>query len=747
MLDAVPTELPSENISSVATTGEQLALRASVRACAEWTAPIAAVRGPDPTAARACWAGLAEIGVFGVGVPADLGGAGGTVPDVAAALEQAAAELLPGPVLPTVLAGLLLARRPDAAVAKELLPGVAEGAVPVAAALDLGTLCVSGDPERLTVSGEVRAVLGARPAGKPHDAPGVGPAAAALLLGALGPDGVELWFVLDAGHPGVTVTGRNPVDLSRSLADVTLRAVTLPPGRLLPGLTGAAVRDLAVTLSAAEATGIADRCLRTATEHARVREQFGRPIGSFQAVKHLCVAMLCRAEQAAALSWDAARAAEEAADELPLAAAAAAAFALDAAADNAKDAIQVLGGIGFSWEHDAHLYLRRALSLRQLLGPTARWRTRLAELALGGARRTLGVALGAEVEGERAALRALAEQVAALPEHDRRTRLAETGLLTPHWPAPYGQNAAPARQLLIDEELARAEVRRPDLVIGGWAVPTLLRHGTPAQVERFAPATLRGELTWCQLFSEPAAGSDLAGLRTRADRVAGGWRLSGQKVWTSLARRADWAICLARTDPAAPKHRGISYFLVDMRSPGIDIRPLREITGEAMFNEVFLDGVFVPEDCLVGPLHGGWALARTTLANERVAMGGGSSLGEAVERLLAAAPVPDERLGALVAQGLAVSLLDLRATLHRLDGRDPGPESSVRKLVGVRHRQDVAEAALELAGPDGAADDRASAALVHEFLLSRCHSIAGGTTQILSTLAGERILRLPREPA
>ncbi|HEX4360339.1 MAG TPA: acyl-CoA dehydrogenase [Pseudonocardia sp.] len=741
-----PTEKPTENISSVATTGEQLALRDAVRACAERTEPITAVRGVDPAGARACWAGLAGIGVFGVGVPAELGGAGGTVPDAAAALEQAAAELLPGPVLPTVLAGLLLARRPDAAVAKELLPGIAEGAVPVAAALDPGALRVSGDVDRPTVSGEVRAVLGAAGGVEGDDAPGVLPGPAALLLGARGPDGAELWFVLDTELPGVTVTGRNSVDLSRSLADVALRDVALPPGRLVPGLTGAAVRDLAVTLAAAEATGIADRCLRTATEYARVREQFGRPIGSFQAVKHLCVAMLCRAEQAAALSWDAARTAEEAVDELPLAAAAAAAFALDAAVDNAKDAIQVLGGIGFSWEHDAHLYLRRALSLRQLLGPTAGWRTRLAELALGGARRTLGVPLGPDIEGQRAELRALVEQVAALPEEDRRTRLAETGLLTPHWPAPYGQDAAPARQLLIDEELARAGVRRPDLVIGGWAVPTLLRHGTPEQVERFALATLRGELTWCQLFSEPAAGSDLAGLRTRAERVPGGWRLSGQKVWTSLARQADWAICLARTDPDAPKHRGISYFLVDMRSPGIDIRPLREITGEAMFNEVFLDGVFVPEDCLVGPLHGGWALARTTLANERVAMGGGSSLGDAVERLLAAAPVPDEGLGALVAQGVAVSLLELRATLRRLDGHDPGAESSVRKLVGVRHRQDVAEAALELAGPDGAADDRDSAALVHEFLLSRCHSIAGGTTQILSTLAGERILRLPREP-
>jgi len=455
--------------------------------------------------------------------------------------------------------------------------------------------------------------------------------------------------------------------------------------------------------------------------------------------------MLCRAEQAAALAWDAARAAEAAPDELPLSAAAAAAIALDAAVDTAKDAIQVLGGIGFTWEHDAHLYLRRAVATRQLLGPTAKWRTRLARLAMGGARRTLSVALSPEVEADRPSVRATVDEIAALPAEGQRTGLADTGLLAPHWPAPYGRDASPGQQLLIDEELRRAGVHRPDLVIGGWAVPTLLQHGTPDQIDRFAVPTLRGELTWCQLFSEPEAGSDLAGLRTRAERVPGGWRLTGQKVWTSLARQADWGICLARTDPGAPKHRGISYFLVDMRSPGIQVRPLREITGEAMFNEVFLDAVPVPDECLVGPVHGGWALARTTLANERVAMGAGSSLGEAVERLLATASGPDGRVGELVARGLALSLLELRATLRRLDGQDPGPDSSVRKLIGVAHRQQVAEAALELAGADGAAVDGECAELVHQFLVSRCLSIAGGTTQILSTLAGERILRLPRE--
>ncbi|MFI6095874.1 acyl-CoA dehydrogenase family protein [Lentzea sp. NPDC051213] len=531
------------------------------------------------------------------------------------------------------------------------------------------------------------------------------------------------WRLAPAGQ----VTEREAVDLSRSLGSVVVAA----PGEVVADPT-----DLAVTLMAAEASGVAAWCLNTAVEYAKQREQFGRAIGSFQSVKHLCVEMLCRAEQASSVAWDAARAVGEP-DEHPLAAAVAAAVALDAAVRNAKDCIQVLGGIGFTWEHDAHRYLRRALALQQLAGGVARWRRRVAELALGGARRSHAV----EVEGD-LELRAFAAEIAGLDADEQRERLADTGFLAPHWPRPFGLDAGPARQLVIDDELARAGVRRPDLVIGGWAGPTILRHGTPEQQERFVRPTLSGEITWCQLFSEPEAGSDLASLRTRAIRADGGWRLTGQKVWTSLAHRADWAICLARTDPDVPKHKGITYFLVDMRTEGIDVRPLREITGEARFNEVFLDAVFVPDDCVVGAVNDGWRLARTTLANERVAMGRGS-LDEALERVLRQPAAHDhaERLGTLVAEGLAVSLLDLRASLRLLSGQEPGAESSVRKLVGVRHRQDVAEFAVELLGPDGAVDNEQ----VFEFLLTRCLSIAGGTTQVLMNLAGERILGLPRE--
>ncbi len=733
----------------IAITEEQRAVQESIRAAGSTTtSEVRALESEQVRNAqdswRRSWSELADIGVFSITVPEELGGAGGSVVDLAAALEQAADVLVPGPVLPTAVAAVVLGRRAGAPIARELLPRLSEGRAAVAVAVEPGELVAVDQAGTWRLSGSVSPVLGA------------GDAEYLLLPARIEgqPDRSHEWFLLAAEH--ARTTERAGLDFSRSLGVVELREVEVTPDAVLPELRSHEVRDLLMTLGAAEASGVAAWCLRTAVEHARVREQFGRAIGSFQAVKHLCAEMLCRAEQAGALAWDAARALDERAGEHALVAAAAGAVVLDAAVETAKDCIQVLGGTGFTWEHDAHLYLRRAVALRQLLGGSAAWRRRAAEHALAGARRSLGIGrLPTEVERKRPTVRAEVEKIAALPPEQQRIRLADSGYLAPHWPAPYGRDASPPEQLLMDEELRKAGVTRPDLVIGGWAAPTILEHGSPEQQERFVLPTLRGEITWCQLFSEPGAGSDLASLRTRAQRETGGWRLHGQKVWTSLAQEADWAICLARTDPDAPKHRGITYFLVDMRSAGIDVRPLREITGEAVFNEVFLDGVFVPDECVVGAVHGGWKLARTTLANERVAMSGGSSLGREVERVLEVVQrrgIADdlgvrERIGSLVAEGLSVSLLGLRATLRRLDGQDPGPVSSVEKLVGVRHRQTVAEATLDLLGADAVMLDGDAADAAHEFLLSRCLSIAGGTTQVLRTLAGERILGLPREAA
>ena len=372
----------------IAVTAEQLALQASIRDWAEragpgrsrWSGPAGATApgrrgaaaGAADGAARRLRAPTARRPAAGTTwpvwassrsrVPAGAGGAGGTVADLAAALEQVGDALVPGPVLPTLLAGLILARLTGRPAAQELLPALAEGKEPVAVGFSGASLAGAWLPGGgLRVTGEVSAVLGAG-------------STARLLLGADTGRG-EAWFLLGPA-PGVTVTARAPLDFSRPLASVRLTGLVIGPEQVLPGLSTAGVRDLAATLCAAEASAVAGWCCGTAAQYARTRHQFGRPIGSFQAVKHLCAGMLCRAERAAVLAWDAARAADEAPAEHPLAAAAAAALALDDAVDNAKDCIQVLGGIGFTWEHDAHLYLRRALALRQLLGSSTRWKAR-----------------------------------------------------------------------------------------------------------------------------------------------------------------------------------------------------------------------------------------------------------------------------------------------------------------------------------------------------------------------------------
>ena len=456
--------------------------------------------------------------------------------------------------------------------------------------------------------------------------------------------------------------------------------------------------------------------------------------------------MLCRTEKVAVAAADAARAANDGDHrQLSIAAAIAAGVGIDAAKANAKDCIQVLGGIGITWEHDAHLYLRRAYGIGQFLGGPARWLRRTAELTSAGVRRDLSIDLS-DVADLRPEIADAVAGVASLPDDKRQAKLAEAGLLAPHWPAPYGRGAGPAEQLLIDQEMSSAGVIRPDLVIGWWAAPTILEHGTPEQVERFVPGTLSGEILWCQLFSEPEAGSDLASLRTKAARVDGGWELTGQKVWTSRAHDAQWGVCLARTDPDAPKHKGITYFLIDMSSPGILIRPLREITGDALFNEVFLDGVFVPDEMVVGTINDGWRLARTMLANERVAMAAGTALGNPMEELLAEAAkanldvAQQDQLARLIITAQVGSLLDQRIAQLAVGGQDPGAQSSVRKLIGVRYRQALAEFRMDLSEGSGIAFDKR----VKDFLNTRCLTIAGGTEQILLTLAGERLLGLPR---
>jgi alkylation response protein AidB-like acyl-CoA dehydrogenase len=699
-------------VVSATITDEQFAARELVRSWAAGTGAPDTVRDIEdghPDAWRQVYGGISELGLFGVAVAEEHGGAGGSVVDLCAMVGEAARALIPGPVMTTALATLVVT---DPALLQELSAGQRTAGA---------TLHAELHEEAGRISGTADYVLGALSSG--------------LLLLPVG----EHVVAVDATVDGAVVEPLEATDFSRPLARVRLDSV--PATRL--SVSRQEFADLAATLSAAEAAGVAKWTLETAAEYAKVREQFGKPIGSFQAIKHMCAEMLLRSQQIAVAAADAAVAAFDP-RQLSIAAAVAAAAGIDAAKGNAKDCIQVLGGIGITWEHDAHLYLRRAYGIAQFLGGRSYNLRRVAALTLDGVRRELHIDLDS-VAHLRPEITAAVADVAALPVGDRQVAMAGNGLLAPHWPKPYGREASPAEQLLIDTELAAAGVARPDLVIGWWAVPTILEHGTPEQIDRFVPATLRGELIWCQLFSEPGAGSDLAALRTKAIRAEGGWKLNGQKVWTSAAHRAHWGVCLARTDADAPKHKGITYFLVDMRSPGIEIRPLREITGHQNFNEVFFDDLFVPDEMVVGPVNGGWPLARNTLANERVAMAHGTALGNPMEEMLRnfapdLDPVMTDWLGELLLAAQIGSLLDHRIAQLAVGGRDTSAEASARKLIGVRYRQSLEEFRMELSPGAGVVDNDA----VQSFLNTRCLSIAGGTEQILLTMAGERLLGLPR---
>jgi alkylation response protein AidB-like acyl-CoA dehydrogenase len=704
---------------SIGISEEHAELAASLRKWAEAENFLDTVRGHESDPGQtfdAAWRSLGEMGIATIALPESAGGGGGSPLDAAVALEACAQSLTPGHLLSTTVAGALLGGVDD--VARRIAEGARVG-------LGLTPGLVAGD--RLTGTVEV-----------------VWDAVGAELFLLADTDG--RWYVVDAAEAEV-LPGEVALDLTRRHGSVRVDSA----GHVATDLDSASVRAAAVTFAAAEASGIARWALATAVDYAKVREQFGKPIGAFQAVKHLCAEMLEDCEQITAVAWDSASVAGGDREQWHFSASVAGAVAFDAAVRVAQACIQVLGGIGFTFEHEAHFYLRRAVSLRNLLGRG--FSEEVAEQAARGVRRQVAVDLEGRDEAVRPDVRAAVAAIAAAD--DRRAALVEAGYLTPHWAAPYGLGADAVTQLVIDQELAAASVERPDLKIAGWAVPTILAHGSEAQREQFVRPSLLGDITWCQLFSEPGAGSDLASLRTRAVREEdgpdgrAGWRLTGQKVWTSLAQEAQWAICLARTNPEAPQHRGITYFLVDMTAPGLDIRPLREMTGDELFNEVFLDNVFVPDTHVVGEVDGGWRLARTTLADERVAMAGhrlGASTEQAVELYAWGTAVPGAaaRVGEMVALSVVCSLLGTRTVLRSLSGQGPGAESSVAKLLGVRSRQEASELVVDLLGERMVLGGPEVTAAVHESLLTRCLSIAGGTTQVLRNVAGERILGLPR---
>lgn len=731
------------------------ALAEAVESFAARAGGIAEVRADPARFAQghspASWSQLVEQGLHAIHLPRADGGDGAGMEELAVVVEQLGRALYPGPFVPTAIAGATLTCADRSPAVRKALAGLAGGAT--------GTVVTGGDLTAeesdggWTVHGASEATLGL---------PG---AEVVLVRAAAGDD--PLWF-LWSPHDSGSITTERGVDIGRSVGILALDRCRVVADAIVTGLTDVDAEWVRNTVLATEAAGTARWALETAVAYVSTREQFGRPVGSFQAVQHKAALMLVRSEIANAAAWDSARAGRHGDDQKRLTTAQAVTGALAPALDNALECVSLLGGVGFTWEHDAHLCWRRTISAIAITGSEDYWAQRLGELALVATRDFSFVEDDAHPE-LRAQVRLVLDEVVELPETHRtgpgwgtarggaRQALeAEAGLVAPHYPKPYGLGAGPAEQAVIAQEFAARGLSLPTTVIGEWVLPTILEHGSAAQKERFLGPSLRGEIVWCQLFSEPGAGSDLASLRTGAHKVDGGWVLSGQKVWTSSAHEADWGVCLARTNPSAAKHKGISYFLVDMRSEGVEVRPLRQATGRAEFNEVFLDQVFVPDECLVGKRDQGWQLATTTLSNERLRMG--SALGHGSSGRFRAVIAGNEydcdrnaavrALGRSTSREMALNAMNLRGVLARLAGHSPGAEISVAKVFNAIAQRDGSRDLLRILGPRLAVHDHELGSDIDDHATDHIGLpavlLGGGTIEIQLNLIATRMLGLPR---
>jgi 3-oxochol-4-en-24-oyl-CoA dehydrogenase len=694
------------------------------------------------------WDDLVAQGFHAVHLPEAVGGQGGSLVDAACVIDAAATALLPGPLLSTVITGAVALAAESTSAADKLLSDLAAGGTATVVLPETGDLRATAIDGGWRVTGSSGDVLGVRSAG-------------VLLAAARRDDGETLWFVAE---PAVdSVEARDGTDLTIDVGVLHLDDHNVPDSLVLNGIENDAAWDIAVALSACASAGTLRWAVDAVTAHLRTREQFGKPIGTFQALQHEAAMLLVNSELATAAAWDGVRAVDEAAEQRQLAAAGAAVMAVAPAPELLLDALTMFGAIGFTWEHDVHLYWRRATSLAASMGPITGWARRLGELSRTHVR-DMTVKLGEAEADFRAQIAALLDQAlelvndkpSPLGDYDhlasgpQRSLIADAGLMAPHWPRPWGVEATPLQQLIIDDEFAkRPDLVRPSLNIAEWILPSIISSGSE-DLQQLIPPTQRGELLWCQLFSEPGAGSDLAALSTRAVKVDGGWRINGHKIWTSSAQYADYGALLARTDPDAPKHKGIGYFIIDMRADGVEIQPIKTADRDPHFNEVFLADVFVPDEMLLGGPTDGWSLAIATMAQERVAIGAYVNIDRAgALRTLATQTGPDQdavvcALGELDAYTNAIKALGVRETIRLLDGQSAGPASSIAKVATSIMLRRTFKATLELAGPL-AMIERSEPAVVAPYLRLPAELIGGGTRHIQLNIIAQMIMGLPRK--
>ncbi|MEH3139337.1 MAG: acyl-CoA dehydrogenase [Mycobacterium kyogaense] len=688
------------------------------------------------------WRAAAEQGLQGVHLSEDVGGQGFGILELAIVAAEFGYGAVPGPFVPSAIASALIAAHDPKA---EVLGGLAAGETIAAYAIDSG-LTATRQGSGLVVRGEVRAVPAA--------------AQASVLVLPVAIESGEEWVVLDAAS--LEIEPVPSVDPLRPIAHVRANAIEVADDRVLSGVSRDLARAIITTVLSAECVGVARWATDTASAYAKIREQFGRPIGQFQAIKHKCAGMIAETERATSAVWDAARAIDEElqgnsekASSFEFAAAVAATLAPVAGQHCAQDCIQVHGGIGFTWEHDTNVYYRRAIVLAAAFGRHADYPQQVVDTATATGMRSIDIDLDPDTLKLREEIRAEVAALKAIPKEERNAAIAEGGWVQPHLPTPWGRASNPVEQIIIAQEFSTGRVRRPQMGIAAWIIPSIVAYGTEAQQQRFLPPTFRGEMIWCQLFSEPGAGSDLASLTTKATKVDGGWRITGQKIWTTGAQFSAWGALLARTDPSAPKHQGITYFLLDMAAEGVEVKPLRELTGNAMFNTVFIDDVFVPDDMVLGEVDRGWEVSRNTLTNERVSIGSSeppflASLDQFVDFVRDGHfdQIEQNEAGRLIAEGHAAKLLNMRSTLLTLAGGDPMPAAAISKLLSMKTGQGYAEFGVSSFGTDAAIGDQGqlSGKWAEYLLAGRATTIYGGTSEVQLNIIAERLLGLPRDP-
>ena len=691
------------------------------------------------------WKSAAEQGLQGVHLAESVGGQGFGILELAIVAAEFGYGAVPGPFVPSAIASALIsANDPDATV----LNGLASGATIATYAIS-SALTATRHGDGLVIRGEARSVPAA--------------AQASVLVLPVAIESGEEWVVLDADQLEIEPVAS--VDPLRPVAHVRANGVEVTDDRVLANLPQTLARALITTLLSAECVGVARWATDTAAAYAKIREQFGRPIGQFQAIKHKCANMIAETERATAAVWDAARAIDEEragsqddgekASAFEFAAAVAATLAPVAAQHCAQDCIQVHGGIGFTWEHDTNVYYRRAIVLAAAFGRAADYPQQVVDTATSTGMRSIDIDLDPDTLKLREEIRSEVAALKEIPREERNAAIAEGGWVQPHLPAPWGRAATPIEQIIIAQEFSTGRVKRPQMGIAAWIIPSIVAYGTDAQQQQFLPPTFRGEMIWCQLFSEPGAGSDLASLTTKATKVDGGWRITGQKIWTTGAQFSQWGALLARTDPSAPKHQGITYFLLDMKAEGVEVKPLRELTGNAMFNTVFIDDVFVPDDMVLGEVDRGWEVSRNTLTNERVSIGSSeppflASLDQFVEFVRDGHfdQIEQNEAGRLIAEGHAAKLLNMRSTLLTLAGGDPMPAAAISKLLSMKTGQGYAEFGVSSFGTDAAVGDQGqpSGKWAEYLLAGRATTIYGGTSEVQLNIIAERLLGLPRDP-